>query len=320
MTTKKVYQISLYCILLVSIYPVYMGIVMLWGHIKNGGVAAADYPSYIIPYTPIAVALIICAALLPLFYRKCKKLTLPALTALGAAVFLLAEISFERIAVFTDLSHKVNVEIWQLLSCIATPQVKRSVWDSLSIRYNPLFKIHFYAISLLIITAVIGIIYGFYKMADTQNFKKKKPLTAQLVCVIIFIGFCLLACFTAFFRTGSIQISPLSAVLMTVFFLVFGITAGIYAGTWLYNKRKLYSIMVPSVIAMAVTLVMYIGEMAMMNWTLFLMGSGFLFDKISGIPFSLFDILTILLSGIITYFILEFLHPGKNHIKKEIVR
>jgi uncharacterized membrane protein YGL010W len=157
-------------------------------------------------------------------------------------------------------------------------------------------------------------------MADTQNYKRKKPLTAQLVCVILFIGLCLLACFTAFFRTGSVNISPLSAVLMTVFFLTFGVTAGVYAGTWLYEKEKIFSIMVPSLTAMAVTLVMYIGEMAMMNWTLFRMGSGFLFDRIGRTPFSLFDILTVLTSGIITYFILEFLHPGKNHIKKEIVR
>jgi hypothetical protein len=43
----------------------------------------------------------------------------------------------------------MKIETWQMLSCIATPQVRATVWDSLNIRYNSTFKIHFYAIALL---------------------------------------------------------------------------------------------------------------------------------------------------------------------------
>ena len=310
MTTKKVYWFSLGTILLASVYPLYMGFVMLLAYIQNGGIDVADYPSYIIPYTPICLTLIICVALLPLAFKLCKKFTLPVLSVLGIALFLAFETGFEQIAVFTDMSSiKMNIETWQLFSCIATPQVSSSVWDSLSIRYNPSFKIHFYAISLLIILTVTSVVCGFYKMAHTKDYSRRKPLTVQLISVTVFVGLCILACFTAFFRTGNINISPLSAFLMTVFFLIFGITAGVYTGTWLYEKRKLFSILIPSAVAMTITLLMYVGEMLMMNWELFRFGSGFLFDRLGFIPLSLFDILTILLSGAVTYFILIKIKP-----------
>jgi len=304
MTAKKVYLLSLGIILLASAYPIYMGAVMLRAYIQNGGIDAADYPSYMIPYTPICVAVIICTALLPLVFKLCKKFALPVLSALGAVLFLGTETGFERIAVFTDVSSKMKIETWQLFSCVITPQVESSIWDSLNIRYNSSFKIHFYAIALLIVLAVTGVIYGFYKMAYTQNVMRKRPLAAQFICVIIFTGLCILACFTAFFRTGDINISSISAFLMTVFFVMFGVTAGVYSGTLLYEKRKLLSIFIPSVSAMFITVVMYIGEMVMMDQNLFRRGNGFLFSPIGALPLSAFDIVTIFISGIITYFIL----------------
>ena len=300
----KVYLISLGAVLLASVYPIYMGGVMMQAYILNGGIDVANYPKYIIPYTPICIALIICAALLPLAWKLCKKYTLPAISALGVLLFLGVETGFEKIAVFADLSTKMDVRVWQMLSCVMTPIVKTTLWDSLSIRYNSAFKIHFYSIALLIILSVLGVIYGFYKMSHNQNYKKKKPLILQLTSVLIFIGLCIFACFTTFFRTGEIIISPISAVLMTVFFLVFGITAGVYAGTWLYGKRKLFSFIIPSIVAVIVTIAMYIGEMVMMNWNLYRFGKGIIFDPIGACPLASVDMLIIVMSGVITYFTL----------------
>jgi len=311
MTSKKVYLLSCVAIILASVYPVYMGGLMVSAYIKDGGIEAANYPSYVIPYTPICAALIICTALLPLAYRLCRRFALPILTALGAVLFLAVEVGFEKIAVFADLSGKINVETWQLFSCVATPQVRSGVWDSLNIRYNPAFKIHFYAIALLIVFVVIGVMYLSYKMAKTQNFSRTKPLVAQLVSVIVFIGLCILACFTAFFRTGDINIPPVSTVLMTIFFVVFGITAGVYTGTWLYGKKALVSMVLPSVTSMLVTVMMYIGEMVMMNQNLFRRGSGFMFSPLGAFPLSIFDIVTIFISGIVTYFILNAIKQKK---------
>ena len=304
MTAKKTYLFSLGVILTASAYPVYMGAAMLLAYMANGGIDAADYPSYVIPYAPISIAVIICTAILPPVYKLCKKITLPVLSVLGAALFLGAETGLEQIAVFTDVSAQMKIDTWQLLSCVMTPQVGNAVWDSLGIRYNPTFKIHFYAVALLIVLVVTGVVYGYYEMAQTQNAARKKPLAAQLVSVLVFVGLCVLACFTAFYRTGDINVSPVSAFLMTVFFIVFGITAGVYAGTRLYEKRRIYSIIVPSVVAMLITVVMYIGEMAMMRQNLFRRGNGLLFSPLGNFPLSVFDMVTIIISGVATYFIL----------------
>ena len=304
LAAKKIYAISIITIILASVYPIYMGAVMLWSYFHNGGIDVADYPSYVIPYTPICIALIICVSLLPLIYKICDRLTLPVVSIMGAVIFIGAETAFEQVAVFTDLSSKIKVEAWQMLSCVMTPQVSVSVWDSLNIRFNPSFKIHFYAIALLIVMAIIGVVYGFYRIAHTKNYSKAKPLVIQLIAVAVFIGLCVLACFTAFFRTGNISLSPLSAVLMTLFFMIFGITAGVYAGTWLYGKQRTLSIIIPSFTAIIISSVMYLGEMIMMGWRLFQRGGGVLFERLGSLPFSAFDILTVLFSGVITYLIL----------------
>jgi len=296
-----------------------MGTIVLWAYIQNGGIDATNYPTYVIPYTPISIAVIVCTALLPLVYKWCKKYTLPVLSALGAALFLVTQTVFEQIPVFADVipvSPSTNVVTWQMLLCVMTWEIENVIWDPVHLSYNPAFKIHFYAIALLAVLAVIGVIYGFYKMAATKNIARKKPLIAQLIAVAVYIGLCILASFTSFFRTGDINLSPTSAFLMTAFFTVFGVTAGTYAGTWLYGKRKLFSVIIPSVIAMLVTIIMYIGEMVMMDQGFFLRGHGLLFNAIGDLPLSVFDIITIVISGIITYFILTVIKPKTEDLPK----
>jgi hypothetical protein len=45
-----------------------------------------------------------------------------------------------------------------------------------------------------------------------QDFGKKRPLIVQAVSVVIFISLCIIACFTAFYRNGTINISPLAEI------------------------------------------------------------------------------------------------------------
>jgi hypothetical protein len=390
----KVYLISLGVVLLVSFYPIYMGGIMLTAYLRDGGINAIDYPKYIIPYTPISIALILCVALLPVAFKYCKKYALPILSVLAVILFLGTEVTFEKVTVFSGTTELVytesddeavssgndsalyyfrvvltnksgdtetrivtlnktetdqKVETWQWAMCaIPLPNmnewsqkkiVEESITDgtiidiqkiseeqatekwlaeeqltkqklfknALITEYSPVFKLHFYMISIIIILAVLGVTYGFHKMSLDHEYKKQKPLIIQLVSVIIFVGLCIFACFTAFFRTGEIVISPISAFLMTVFFLVFGITAGIYTGTWLYGKRKLFSMIIPAFIATATTIAMYIGEMVMMNWNLYRFGEGVIFNPIGTCPLAAVDILVIVSSGIITYFTLFFI-------------
>ena len=495
--TAKVYIISLGAVLLASVYPIYMGAVMLTAYLKEGGIRAADYPKYIIPYTPVCIALICSVALLPLAFKLCKRLTLPALSILAVVLFLSTETGFEKITVFsgavetpeiqniiteqstrdeepeeitawpldgseavfgkgtvyvlenatdrdklekmmyvslfedgkarlssppisslylpdckysekdgtifilfdnskgveffdmedgqiiatfevvddntiifkgasvalfaspgaryvsggqppvvyTPAENEITVENWQMYMCYAASpyfeeneqevvgnQEEKPLTEQpreingtrtlaknpLIADYSPMFKMHFYMISIIITLSVLGVAYGFYKMAKDENYKKKKPLSVQLVSVTVFVGLCVFACFTAFFRKGEIVVSPLSAVLMTVFFLSFGVSAGVYAGTWLYGKRPLFSAVLPSVTAIIVTVAMYVGEMVMMKWNLYRLGEGFFFNPLGACPLAVVDLLIIALSGAITYLILVLIRNTNPDYKKQI--
>ena len=399
------YLVSLGAVLLVSIYPIYMGIIILTAYLRDGGVNAIDYPKYIIPYTPISIVLIICVALLPVAFKYCKKCTLPVLSLLAILLFLGTEMTFEKVTVFSGTTEVAQsessggeevsanedsalyyfrvvltnengetetrivtlnkaetdqtIETWQWVMCAMPPDnyaelsQKRLVAESITngevidiqkiseeqiteepaaeetlaehklfknaliTEYSPVFKLHFYMISIIIVLAALGVAYGFYKMSRDPEYKKKKPLVVQLMSVIIFVGLCIFACFTAFFRTGEIVISPISAFLMTVFFLVFGITAGVYTGTWFYGKRKLFSIIIPAFIATAITVVMYIGEMLMMNWNLYRFGEGMLFDPVGVCPLAPIDLAVILASGAITYLILSLIRSKSSNPETE---
>lgn len=309
MKYKNFYLLSLFVVTLASIYPIYMGVTTLSRYLQDGSISVADYPKYIIPYTPICISIIISVALMPLILKIFKRYALTAVSLLGIVLFLLFELGFEQIKVIEGYV-KMPLESFQLSLCMATPEVLRSIGEPIYAADNPAFKIHFYFIAFVIILAALNVIYGFSKMLLENDFGKKRPLIAQAVSAVVFIGLCVLACFTAFYRNGTLNISPLSAILMSVFFIVFGITAGIYCGSVFYGKRKLLSKVIPSITASLTTLFMYIGELTLTGGVLYTYGKGFLFEPIATIPFSIVDIVVILSSGIITFIIMRFLNSA----------
>ncbi len=312
MKYRNFYFLSLLAVILVSAYPIYMGIATLVSYYQNGYIAAADYKKYIIPYTPICISLIITTALMPLGFKLFKRYTLAFASFLGTAIFFASEFWFEQVKVLEGYV-EIPLESWQLSLCMATPEVLRAIGEPIYAENNPAYKIHFYIIAIVIILAVLNVIYGFSKMLREQSFEKKRPLIAQAVSVVLFIGLCILACFSAFYRNGTINISPLSAVLMSVFFIIFGITVGIYCGSIFYGKSRLLSRLIPAAAASLTTLVMYIGELVLMGGVLFKYGSGLFFEPIGAIPFSAIDIAIILVSGVITYIVMTLLHdPHKT--------
>lgn len=294
-------------ITLASAYPIYMGAATLGSYIQNGYIDVADYKKYIIPYTPICIALIISAALMPLIFKLFKGYTLPVVSSLGIALFFASEFGFEQIKVIEGYV-EMPLESWQLSLCMATPEVLRSIGEPIYAANNPAFKIHFYIIAIVIILAILNVIYVFSKMLREQDFSKKRPLIAQAVAVVLFVGLCILACFSAFYRNGTINISPLSAILMSVFFIVFGITVGFYCGSIFYGRSKLLSKIMPSIAASLTTLIMYIGELVLTGGVLFKYGNGFFFEPIAAFPFSAADIAIIVVSGVITYILMQFLN------------
>ena len=295
------YIVSIILILVISIYPVFRGITTLTSYYQNGFIEAENYPKYIIPYAPICFSIVIIAVLMPLFFKLCKKKTLLVVSILGILLFLAFETGFEQIEViegykeviegYREATVAVPLEAWQLSLCMVTPQVFETITEPIYgesepiyAENNPAYKVHFYIIAIIIILAVIQVIYGYTKMLKEENYDKKVPLLAQFTSLAIFIGLCVLACFTAFYRTGDIHVSPISALLMGVFFIVFGVTFGIYFGCIFYKKNKILSIIMPTIIAMLTTIVMYIGELVLMGGELFQLGNGILFQRLRQYP------------------------------------
>ena len=312
---RRFYIGSLLLLVMVSAYPIYMGFSVLFGsqYQQAGFIYREDYPKYIIPYTPMCVAILIAAILLPIIRRFAKRIALLLDSLLGIAIFLVLERFFEQIQVVDFLApgDGLPVSSWQYSLCIATPQVLQSIGEAAYADRNPAYKMHFYMIAMVIILCVLGILYGYMRVFKEGRSEKKRPLLLQTVCVSVFVGMCILACFTAFFREGMINLSPLSAFLTGSFFLLFGITFGAYFAVFLYGKRPLFSVIIPALCAAVTTICMYIGELILMGGELFIFGKGWFFYPLGKIPFSFCDLLIIAAAGVLTGLIAKVLNKPR---------
>lgn len=289
MNTKRFgryYILSLLGVVLASAYPLYMGVKVVYEMAANGSVPKEEFPKYIIPYTPICLAVIVGVALMPLAMKWAKKWALPAASGVSLAAFFAAELLLEsRVIVTADILQEFfETREWTAI-------------DVLMGEYSPTFKIHFYLISVLLILAVLGCVYGFGKVVRSGDKTRVPALTVQSVCTAAFLGMCIWACFTAFYRTGELLVSPLSAVLMCTFFLLLGVVAGLYVGSLLHRRRPLLSVVLPSVTAAAVTLAMYVGEMCLLSGHVYRFGEGFFFDGLPAVVLAPVDILVIIAAG-----------------------
>lgn len=302
-------------------YPLSMGVRVLSDMIANGTVRSEDYPKYVIPYTPISLAVIAGVILLPAAQRYLKRFALPVSGALGIGIFLGAERLLEsRVTVtateitgtLTKRLVEAKLSDWQTWSCIALNPIRsyeesayttkaEKATDIIMGNYSPAFRLHFYLISVVLILGFLACVYGFGKVIRSGDRSSVPRLTALSVCTGAFLGMCVWACFTAFYRTGELTISPLSAALMCVFFVLLGATVGIMTA-YLLRKRKSRAaqIIVPAIIAAAVTALMYVGEMALLNYHLYRFGDGFFFDGLGALILAPVDIAVILLSGAVT--------------------
>ena len=294
------YAASLLVVFAASAYPVYMGYVTLSSYLRQGFVMAEAYPKYVIPYAPLSIAVMVITALMPVFYKRFRKFSLMIASIAGAAIFLLCEYGFEQIRIVEGY-RELPLESWQYSLCVATPEVLKAIGEPIYAENNPAFKIHFYLIALVILLAVTHILHGFTRMIKEEEYHRKKMLIVQLAATVLFILLCILACLTAFYRTGTIVVPPLSAFLMGIFFIVFGIVSGISLSCLFQGRRKLLSVLSPSALSVATTLAMYAAELALMDGVLFRFGHGPFFTPIGGLPFAAVDIFVIFLSGAVTY-------------------
>jgi len=295
------YVLSCMAVLIASYYPLSMGIRVVGDMIADGVVLHENYPKYVIPYTPISLAVILGVFLMPF----CKKrFVVPAAISLG--VFFLAEILLEKTVMISSPYMQAELEAWQMSMCAVPPdggdwlralsQPKTPV-EILMGNYSPAFKLHFYLISVVLILAILNCFYGFGKMIRTGEKKRRKTLILQSVFTAAFLGLCILACFTAFWRDGNILVGAVSAVLMALFFILLGVTVGSFAGSFLLHRANCGSVWLPALIASVVTLLMYFGEMILLGGYLYRFGTGFFFDGLPLIVLAPVDLLIILAPG-----------------------
>ncbi len=317
---------SLAAVLAASFYPLLMGVRVISDMLRDGTVLKENYPKYIIPYTPIAVAVILGVLLLPLFIKLMKRFAVLGSSALSVGTFLGLELLFERKVVVTSTEAVATLADWQMFLCAYIPPEEYAGETVITVRtetaadlligdYNPAFKLHFYLISVVLILAIMNCVYGFAQMLRTGNRRRKKALILQSVSAALFLGLCILACFTAFWRDGNILVSPLSAFLMSVFFILLGVTVGLFFGSLLLDRSRTVGLWLPAAASAATTLVMYIGEMILLHGHLYRFGTGFFFDGMLAIVLAPVDILVILASGLIAFLLMLF--ARRNGVQTE---
>ena len=322
----RYYLLSCLGVLIASHYPLSMGVRVITDMLVNGTVMKENYPKYIIPYTPISIAIIVGVLLMPLFIRFLKKYAFAGGASVATGIFFGSELLFEQKVVVSTAETVTKLEDWQMFMCYVPPEgwgetvttyKTQTAVDILMGDYSPAFKLHFYIISVVLIITILNCLYGFGQMIKSGDKKRCKSLILQSICSLVFLGLCILACFTAFWRDGSIQVSPLSASLMTVFFILLGVTVGVFLGSFLLGKRKLVSTWIPAILSAVMTLLMYIAEMFLLNGHLYIFGSGFIFERLPGIVFAPIDLLVILLSGSITALVLALLNHSRDNDKTQ---
>lgn len=298
---RKYYILAPLLVLAVSWYPLTMGVQVLGDMLQDGTVRGEAYPKYIIPYTPISLGILAGTLAMPLMLKR-RRFALPAASSLSLGVFFLSEFLMERLVIVTT-TLTTTLESWQMFMCYQpADSFETRTWNEINVligEYSPAFKLHFYFISLVLILSVLNALYGFGHMLLTGDTSRKRALILQSLCALLFLGLCIFACFTAFFRGGELTISSLSALLMCLFFLVFGVTAGVFLGSFLLKKRPLFSVVLPSLSASAVTLIMYLCEMVLLSGHLYRFGTSPIFRSLGSLVLAPADILLILLSGVL---------------------
>jgi len=304
---------SLAGILTASFYPLYMGVRVIYDMAKDGTVLKENYPKYVIPYTPLAFAVILGVLLMPLLIKVMKRAAVFGGTAISLIAFFGAEFWFEQSIIVSTAETTVKLEDWQMFMCYSPPggwgetvtdYKTHTAVEILMGEYNPAFKLHFYVISVLLILALLNCFYGFAQIIRTGDRSQKRALIMQSVSTVALLGLCILACFTAFWRDGNIKVSALSAMLMSAFFILMGLTAGIFSGSLLLNIKNAVLLWIPAIVLAGITLIMYIGEMILLHGHLYRFGNGIFFDGLPNLVLAPVDILVIFASGFLMFMLM----------------
>ena len=132
---NRYYLLSCLGILIASYYPLSMGVRVITDMLVNGTVMKENYPKYIIPYTPISVAIIAGVLLMPLFIKVFKRFAFAGGAAVATGIFFGSELLFEQKVVVSTAETVTKLEDWQMfmwLRFLPIPPEGRNTYTSAS--------------------------------------------------------------------------------------------------------------------------------------------------------------------------------------------
>lgn len=304
---RRFYLLLLIGLVIVSAYPIYMGGTAVKDMVTIGYLPYDSYPKYLIPYVPISITVIFGVLIMPLIHKFAKKKDYYIGAGISAVFFLVLEwICETKILIQTEASaQSYQAEAYQMFLCYVPPEGYRTrKWlavNTLLGGYSQAFKIHYYVISIVIILTLLNCCYGKAKEIGTGDRSRHRALLIQIITSLVFLGMCIWACFTSFYRGGELNVSPVSSILMIVFFILLGVTMGVFVASFTLQKNKWLAKILPAMVAVVFTTVMYIGEMILLSKNLYRFGYGFFFEGLGKLVLAPVDILVILAAGAITY-------------------
>lgn len=289
-SVRRFYWTAFIILLILAAYPIAMGTRIAVLRFLHGSIQPEDYANYVIPYTAVSISVLIVVILYPLL-SKLKRFSVLAASVLGSGLFLAIELYIENITLNSPEAQSTLQ--WQLASCIGTTAAMQAFQKL----YDNTFKIHYFLISFTIILLVLGTVYSYDYVMSGRNLERKNMLRLQMACTVLFLAFSIFANLTSFYRDTLIHLSPLSSVLTGSYFVLLGLTFGVYLGGFLAGKSRFLSVWLPAAFAILMTLSMYYGEYKMLDGVLYRFGYSKFYQPL---PYSVVapsDISVILASG-----------------------
>ena len=308
-SAKRFYWTTLFFLLLLCAYPIAMGVRIVVIQLQNGEILPEDYTQYVIPYAAVCTSILLTVFLYPLL-SKLKKFSIWVASIFGVGLFIALELYMEGITINSPKAQSTLQ--WQLLSCIGTTQAMQAFQKL----YDNTFKIHYFLISFLLILLIVGVVYRFGIVVTSRDRSKRRLLIVQIAFTILFILFSLLANVTAFFREAVNYLTPLSSILTGSYFIVMGVTFGIYLAGFLEGRNWFVSVFLPALAALSVTSAMYYGEYRMLDGVLYRFGYTKFFQPIPYTVVAPADLLIIVASGAITAILISVIRVFCNKNKK----
>ena len=169
---KGFYWTVLFLLLIISAYPVYLGIRVLVLHFQNTSIQPEDYAHLVIPYAAVCSSLLITTILYPLL-SKLPKYSVAAASILGLGLFAVMEWYIEGLTIFAPKAQSAFQ--WQLVQNIGITDTTLAFHKL----FDNTYRIHYLVVSLLLILLVTDMVYSYGRLISSKDRPKKISFTCS---------------------------------------------------------------------------------------------------------------------------------------------